>query len=75
MKKSNNVDAIYLDFAKALDKVYHGISLNKLKKIGINGKSVCGYTIFYRTDNNVLPSMEQYQVKLKSELEYRKGQC
>ena len=28
-------------------------------------KSVCGYTIFYQTDNNVLPSMEQHQVKLK----------
>ena len=26
---------------------------------------VCGYTIFYQTDNNVLPSMEQHQVKLK----------
>ena len=26
-------------------------------------KLVCGYTIFYQTDNNVLPSMEQHQVK------------
>ena len=33
-------------------------------------KSVCGYTIFYQTDNNVLPSMEQHQVKLKSEVAY-----
>ena len=38
MEKSNNVDAIYLDFAKAFDKGDHGILLNKLKKIGINGK-------------------------------------
>ena len=38
MEKSNNVDVIYLDFAKAFDKVDHGILLNKLKKIGINGK-------------------------------------
>ena len=29
---------IYLDFAKAFDKVDHGILLNKLKKIGINCK-------------------------------------
>ena len=26
--------------------------------------SVCGYTIFYQTDNNVLPSIE-HKVKLK----------
>ena len=38
LEKSNNVDVIYLDFAKAFDKVDHGILLNKLKKIGINGK-------------------------------------
>ena len=33
-EKSNNVDVIYLDFAKAFDKVDHGILLNKLKKNG-----------------------------------------
>ena len=38
MEKSNNVDVIYLDFAKAFDKFDHGILLNKLQKIGINGK-------------------------------------
>ena len=38
MEKSNNVDVIYLDFANAFDKVDHFILLNKLKKIGINGK-------------------------------------
>ena len=38
LEKSNNVDVTYLDFAKAFDKVDHGIFLNKLKKIGINGK-------------------------------------
>ena len=32
LEKSNNVDVIYLDFAKAFDKVDHGILLNKLKK-------------------------------------------
>ena len=34
---SNNVDVIYLDFAKAFDKIDDGILLNKLKKFGING--------------------------------------
>ena len=28
---------IYLDFAKAFDKVNHGVLLNKLKKLGITG--------------------------------------
>ena len=66
MEKSNSVDVIYLDFAKAFDKVEHGILLNKLKtKSELMVKSVCGYTVFYQTDNNVLPSMEQHQVKLK----------
>ena len=32
LEKSNNVDVIYLNFAKAFDKVDHGILLNKLKK-------------------------------------------
>ena len=32
-----NLDCIYLDFAKAYDKVDHGILLYKLKQIGISG--------------------------------------
>ena len=35
-------------------------------------KSECGYTIFYQTDNNLLPSMEQYQMKFKFEFAYPK---
>ena len=38
LEKPNNVDVIYIDFAKAFDKVDHDILLNKLNKIGINGK-------------------------------------
>ena len=34
----SDVDVIYLDFAKAFDKVHHGILLNKLKNIGITGE-------------------------------------
>ena len=66
LEKSNNVYVIYLDFAKAFDKVDHGILLNKLKKkTEFMVKSVWRYTIFYQTDNNELGSMEQHQVKLK----------
>ena len=76
LEKLNNVDFIYLDIAKKVfDKVDHGILLNKLKKSELMVKSVGGYTIFYQTDNNVLPSMEQHQVKLKSEVAYHKDQC
>ena len=42
LEKSNNADVIYLDFAKAFDKVGHGILLNKLKKSELMVKSVCG---------------------------------
>ena len=37
MEEGKTVDVIYLDFAKAFDKVDMGITLRKLKKIGING--------------------------------------
>ena len=36
MEEGENVDVI--DFAKAFDKVVHGILLHKLKDIGITGK-------------------------------------
>ena len=38
MEEGANVDAIYLDFAKAFDKVDHGLLLHKLKKVGVKGK-------------------------------------
>ena len=57
LKKSNNVE-IYLDFAKAFDKVDQCLLLNKLKKSELMVKPVCGCEIFYQTDNNVLPSIE-----------------
>ena len=33
LEKSNDVDVIYLDFAKAFDKLDHGILPNQLKKM------------------------------------------
>ena len=38
-------------------------------------KSVCGYSIFYQIDNNLLPSMEQHQEKLMLVVAQPKGQC
>ena len=38
LEDGSDVDVIYLDFAKAFDKVHHGILLNKLSKFGICGK-------------------------------------
>jgi len=37
LQKGGDVDVIYLDFAKAFDKVDHGILLHKLKYLGIEG--------------------------------------
>ena len=38
LEKDDTVDAIYLDFSKAFDKVDHNILLVKLKRLGISGK-------------------------------------
>jgi hypothetical protein len=35
--QEGNVDVIYLDFAKAFDKVDHGILLHKMRDLGIHG--------------------------------------
>ena len=37
LESGSNVDTIYLDFAKAFDKVDHGIVLKKLSLLGIRG--------------------------------------
>ena len=38
LEKGLNVDTIYLDFAKAFDKVDHSLVLRKLSLLGIRGK-------------------------------------
>ena len=38
LESGANVDVIYLDFAKAFDKVDFGITLMKLKSLGVSGK-------------------------------------
>ena len=38
MSGGNTVDMVYLDLAKAFDKVDHGVLLHKIKTLGITGK-------------------------------------
>ena len=38
LSEGANADVIYLDFAKAFDKVSHKILLRKIENLGINGK-------------------------------------
>ena len=38
MSGGNTVDMVYLDFAKAFDKVDHGVLLHKIKTLGMTGK-------------------------------------
>ena len=38
LENGKGVDVVYLDFAKAFDKVDHGITLRKLKLLGIKGQ-------------------------------------
>ena len=38
LEYNNAVDVVYLDFAKAFDKVDHGILLHKVRSLGISGK-------------------------------------
>merc|ERR1712237_229046 len=42
------VDSVYLDFAKAFDKVDHGVLLHKLRAFGIGGKVGVWLTEFLR---------------------------
>ena len=48
MSRGNEVDTIYVDYAKAFDKVDHGILLEKLKLYGINGKYHAWLTSFLK---------------------------
>ena len=46
LESGMNVDTIYLDFAKAFDKVDHRIVLKKLSSLGIRGKMLAWLTSF-----------------------------
>ena len=46
LSSDTTVDMIYLDFAKAFDKVDHGVLLHKLKDLGIAGKLGMWFFLF-----------------------------
>ena len=46
LETGQNVDVIYLDFAKAFDKVDFHVTLQKLEKMGITGKLGCWIHVF-----------------------------
>ena len=48
LEKKNEVDVVYLDFAKAFDKVDYGIVVKKLKRLGISGKMLKWINSFLR---------------------------
>ena len=59
MESGNNADVIYLDFAKAFDKVDHGILIRKLAEIGVGGKLLAWiYEFLYHRQQVVKVSNE-----------------
>ena len=46
LEGGDGVDAIYLDFSKAFDKVEHGVLLHKLREFGISGQVGCWIAAF-----------------------------
>ena len=55
---SSCIDMIYLDFAKAFDKVDHGVLLHKLKKLSITGNLRNRSSTFSQTGNILYVSRE-----------------
>lgn len=54
LEQGLNVDVIYLDFAKAFDKVDHGILYHKLRKLGVGGSIGCWLHAFLSSRSQVV---------------------
>ena len=54
LEAGSNADTIYLDFAKAFDKVDHGIVLKKLSLLGIRGRLLQWITSFLTSRNQMV---------------------
>ena len=68
LEKGHNVDVVYLDFAKAFDKVDFLITMEKLKKLGIAGKIGRWIHAFLtnRTQSVILEGKRSDPVSVKS---------
>ena len=44
---NNTVDMVYLDFAKAFDKVYHSMLIHKIKMLGLGISGKLGVWLYY----------------------------
>jgi len=51
LQQGGGVDSVYLDFAKAFDKVETGVLLHKLKSFEIQGKVGCWLAAFLNSNN------------------------
>ena len=65
---NKNMDVIYLDFAKAFDKVDHKIVLQKAKKMGIGGKIIDWLAEFLtnRSQKTVIEGQESFAAEVIS---------
>ena len=66
--EGNDVDCIYLDYAKAFDKVDHNILIRKLKLYGVTEKYLTWITSFLkgRSQTVVLNGINSYSSSVKS---------
>jgi len=79
----DGVDVVFLDFAKAFDKVSHGRLMEKLKVHGIGGKVVKWiqdtlYRLGYRIVNREMvrhPWRKNYDFTKKVSFEFRVKEC
>ena len=70
----SNVDTVYLDLAKAFDKVPRQCLLQKLKAHGIQGR-VPGLKLGFLTDIKECVWMALFQHDDKFGAEFRRGRC
>ena len=64
LESGGDVDAIYLDFAKAFDKVDHNVLLEKLRHLRIEGKVLAWITCFLKNRKQIVTVKTVYHLLL-----------